>query len=252
MYFRFLPFCLLLVSQRIWAFAPVIETQVSTTTWYGDGHSVVAIDHYHYGADLNGRRGFLNEKGKLYEGSKGFILDAGAAIRRIEEGGPAGKALVSFLMQSPQTVCIVWHGVNLADIDLGAYVYWNPLDTCSAPDERGDSLRPAYIGLAHELAHISDVWMGTVNRGTWMTREDENGNLIRIPYAELYATRVENKIRSENGIPLRVAYASVRDGADRDMATLIIRPGTRESLYYDCAGRTNYRPLRRRSVAERY
>jgi hypothetical protein len=76
--------------------------------------------------------------------------------------------------------------------------------------------------------------------------------LIKVPYAELYATHIENKIRAENGIALRVSYATAGSDADRDLASLLIRPGTRESLYYNSTGHTDYRPLRRREEGERY
>jgi hypothetical protein len=85
----------------------------------------------------------------------------------------------------------------------------------------------------------------------------EKDQLVEVPYAELYATHIENKIRAENGIPLRVSYGSGIFGPESvrhfvDAASLLLRPGTRQSLYYNCHGYTTYHKLTRREQPETY
>lgn len=71
-----------------------------------------------------------------------------------------------------------------------------------------------------------------------------------MPYAELYATHIENLIRAENGLALRISYAIYE--ARKDVSSFLLKPGTRQSLYFDCQGHTHYRPLRKGERPEIY
>ncbi|TDX01975.1 M91 family zinc metallopeptidase [Dinghuibacter silviterrae] len=241
-------FALLLVA----APRPVIETTVKVRKVFSDGTSVIQSTVYHYDY---GR--FLDSLGRPYAGDDTFVLRLTRALREIEEGGPTGRDLVASLEQDPRSTQIAYGYLNEADMDRGEYVHWDPNGTLSAPDQAGYTHRPAFIGLAHELAHIYDVWRGTLNRHTWRVLPETDGVWVNVPYAELYATHIENKIRSENGIPLRMSYATAIDGDEgaqryTDRASLLIRPGTRESLYFDCEGHTSYHALRKSEMAARY
>lgn len=236
---------------------PTIETIRRVAKRSPNGTSVVLTSIYRYGVDSLGRRGFLDSEGHPYTGTDTFVFRLAEALRQIEDGGPNGHALINYLDNAPHVTQIVPAPNDEADTDHGDFIHWNPDSDRGAPDERGGNYRPAFVGLAHELAHISDVWMGTINRSTWKVLPGEEDQLIEVPYAELYATRIENKIRAENGIPLRVSYASGifnPEGARHfvDAASLLLRPGTRQSLYYNCHGYTTYHKLNKRELPETY
>jgi hypothetical protein len=148
-------------------------------------------------------------------------------------------------MSSTNNTEIAQRSMNKADEQNGSYVLWNPNGSTSAPDQKGSTQRPSYVGLGHELAHIQDVWKGTINRGTWQTGTDPNGNSYSIPNAEIYSTHMENRIRAEHGLPLRVSYGVGLNGSI-DWSTRIIRSGTSQSLFYDQNGNTNFRTLKKR------
>ena len=61
--------------------------------------------------------------------------------------------------------------------------------------------RPQYIALAHELAHIEDLWKGSFDTSTWY-----NSGNAEIYNAEKYAVYIENRIRREHNQPLRLYY----------------------------------------------
>jgi hypothetical protein len=233
-----------------------IQTRTKVLQTFPDGSSVILTTVYHFGPDGHDHDSFLDSAGHPYAGTDSFILRLTEDLRRIEAGGANGRDLIGWLEQDPRITEVARGGHNDADMDLGTYVHWDPDGTAGAPDDSGGSDRPAYIGLAHELSHIEDVWRGTVNRKIWKVLPGEGG-LIEVPYAELYATHIENLIRAENHLALRVSYASallgpggVRYFADR--ASLLLRPGTRQSLYFDCQGHTTYHTLGKREVAETY
>ena len=79
-------------------------------------------------------------------------------------------------------------------------VSWNPYNTSGGPDENGNTFREAFIGLAHELGHAHDFLDGFTNQ-TQMS-----GAPTGIRNWEYNAMHWENKIRSENNIPLRTGY----------------------------------------------
>lgn len=233
-----------------------IQTSTKVLQTSPDGSSVVLTTVYHFGPDGHGHDVFLDSAGHPYAGTDRFVLRLTEDLRRIEQGGANGRDLIGWLEQDPRITQVARGGLNDADMDLGTYVHWDPDDTAGAPDENGGSYRPAFIGLAHELSHIVDVWRGTVNRKTWKVLPGE-GDPIEVPYAELYATHIENRIRAENHLPLRVSYASLLFGPEggrrfADHASLLLRPGTRQSLYFDCQGHTTYHTLGKRAVAETY
>ncbi|WP_188347358.1 M91 family zinc metallopeptidase [Sphingobacterium cavernae] len=135
------------------------------------------------------------------------------------------------MMTSVNNVEIANGSSNRAD-ENGSYIIWNPAGRTSAPDQNGSIQRPSYVGLGHEMAHIQDVWNGTFNNGTWQTVSLQNGRTRNIKKAEIYATHIENRIRAENGLPLRISYG-VDGSGNADPSTRIIRSGTNQSLYYN-------------------
>ena len=105
---------------------------------------------------------------------------------------------------------------------LGGAVSWNPNDSKGGLDTKGNTSRPAFVGLAHELAHVWAAMNGRDRSSeTWMTFS--NGD-VRTK-SEFLATHFENQIRSENNLPLRAYYADGREGS-------LLVPGTSLSMFF--------------------
>ena len=79
--------------------------------------------------------------------------------------------MVNTLEGSSNTATIVKRTDNSSGEN---YILWNPTSTRSAPQEGSFTLRPAFIGLGHEMAHVKDVWKGTVDRGKWKYWQTRN------------------------------------------------------------------------------
>ncbi|MDH6342441.1 RHS repeat-associated protein [Parabacteroides sp. PFB2-12] len=178
---------------------------------------------YYYGQDRTGSYGFLDGGGNRYSGNELFVDELTSALNKLRSG-TNGEALVNELMNSTKNVQIV-QGKNTADLK-GNYIKWDPYSTTGGPDQAGDTKRPSYIGLGHEMAHIQDVWNGSIGRNTWVTVTGVDGKPVDIPNAEKYATHIENQLRSEHRIPLRTHYSP------RVHSTRILRSGTNQSLFY--------------------
>jgi hypothetical protein len=207
-----------------------------------NGEQTIQTNRYYYGQATNGTYGFLDNQGNLYGGDNQFIGQVSTALRNLRQGGAVGQALVDNLMTHTNNTEIAQKASNGAEMNTGAYVTWNPNGTTAAPDQTGSTIRPSYIGLGHELAHIQDIWQGTINMNTWQTVPTPNGGTQNIPNAEIYATHIENQLRAENGLSLRVSYG-VGANNSVDKATRILRRNTNQSLYYDNSGNTNYSRL---------
>lgn len=92
------------------------------------------------------------------------------------------------------------------------------------------------IGLAHEMAHVEDLWKGTLNRNIWIPASTTGSSDIF--YGEIYATHRENQIRKEWGQPLRTHYSPDATGVG-DESTRIITRGTKKSKFVDQSGNIN-------------
>ena len=204
-----------------------ITTIINTVVTNPDGTTSIQHNTYQYKQDVNGNYGFVDANGQMYSGSDQFVVNLTSALNSLQTGGSAGKSLVNNLMNNSKSVEIV-KGRNTADSN-GSFIKWNPNSTTGGMNENGTETRPSYIGLGHEMAHIQDIWNGTVDNSAWVT---VNG--INIPKSEQYATHVENLIRSENKVPLRTHYgidasSGTRLGLE---STRIIQQGTRSSIYF--------------------
>lgn len=231
-------------GDSIWV---TVNTQIANP----DGSTTLQTNRFYYGRDNQGNYGFLDPStGKLYSGDNNFLTQASNALGNLRSG-TVGKNLVDYLASSSKNTEIAYGVKNYADEKSGAYVLWNENGAPSAPDQKGNTNPPAYIGLGHELAHIQDIWQGTINRQTWRSVKDVTGNVVNITNAELYATHMENQIRAEHNIPLREFYGVTPD-RQGDPSTRIIRSNTNKSLYYDSNGNTNYQRLKRNQVPFTY
>jgi len=228
-----------------------IWASVVNTTTDANGNTNTTKSLYFYGQDSNGNYGFLDASGNIYSGNDKFVGQLTTALGDLRQGGSAGAGLVNDLMTSTNNTEVVSRGVNKADSQNGAYILWNPTGTNGGPDQKGGNTRPSFIGLGHEMAHVQDVWNVTINNNNWVTIPLPNGQTQSIPNAEIYSTHMENQIRSENNVPLRVSYGINATGG-ADPSTRIIRAGTSQSIYYNQNGVTNYSPLKRKQTPFTY
>jgi len=228
-----------------------IVVVVSTSSVDANGKQALQQNKYYYGEGTNGIFGFFDNEGNLYNGNNQFITEVTKALDNLRQGGIVGKELINYLITHTNTTQIAQMSRNNAETETGAYVLWNPKGKVAAPDQTGSVERPAYIGLGHELAHIKDVWQGTINLETWKAVPLPNGGTKDIPKAEIYATHVENQLRAENGIPLRVSYG-VGLNNSIDNTTRLLKGNTNNSLYYNQNGQTNYKRLRKKQTPFKY
>ena len=195
-----------------------------------DGSSGIQTSRYYYGQDKNGNSGFLDASGNLYSGSNTFVNQVSSALEELSSES-IGKSLVDDLASSSNNTEIAYGSRNSADEQDGSFIKWNPTKTAGGPDQSGTNTRDAFIGLSHEMAHVQDIWNGTVDRSEWV-----HG----IPRSEIYATHVENQIRSEHGVSLRTHYAFNSNGTPNASTRIINSKGT--SLFYTQTNTLNLTP----------
>ncbi|WP_245723894.1 DUF6443 domain-containing protein [Pedobacter steynii] len=178
--------------------------------------------------------GVYNKDGSKYTGAgvktnkdgttrlTGFLKKAVDGLNSIRTGGDAGKELVGNVQESKAHV-LVQEGES--NKNRGAQVFWNPSSTEGGLDVNGNRSTSSFIGLAHELSHAWD-WAedGTIDDKTWFKMSD-NRDVLN---AEKYASHWENRIRAENGLPLREFYG-IDNGAG---VGRVLLPYTRHSPNY--------------------
>ena len=199
------------------------DTIVTTLTTKIDGK--MANVNYTYRAGSDGQYGFFDSSGNKYSGNDSFMNNLSGALASLREGS-VGNELVEELMASSNVVNIANRKENGAAPN-GTYIKWNSTKIEGGLDHTGNIVRPPFIGLGHEMAHIQDVWRGTYDSSIWFTVKQKNGRIRKIQNAEKYSTHIENLLRSEHNLPLRSYYTDV----EYPEAGLLI-PNTRISLFY--------------------
>ena len=186
-------------------------------------------------ADYNNGK-LTNTDGSAYTGKvKGFLKQAVAGLDKLCAGGATGKGLVNEIVNSTQTVNITKgdNSFNAVDMATGMtnVVRWDPSNSNGGPDAALIQSRPSFIGLGHELAHAQDqVFDGKIEYGKWYlpTGESNSNNFIR--KAEIYSTHVENLLRAENNLNLRVWYGLYTDPTGVTIGEgQVLIPGTRQN-----------------------
>ena len=89
----------------------------------------------------------------------------------------------------------------------------------------GNEKSPFYVTLFHEIGHSfsSQVFNDAVTDDVWVSKSELNGLPKDISNDEVYASTVENFLRSEQGLPLRTHYANSIDGSSVSETKLIER-----------------------------
>ena len=197
---------------------------------------------------LDGVWGFYNGDNAMYSGSNEFIIQLSSALNGIMNGGEVGYGLVCELANHSNIVTIM--NSDISGADRQNQLGWNPTGVRrdgtieAVPTVEGLRNDPT-MTLGHELGHIAFNWSGEKSQ-TWfnMTVADKNGNPVQrsIPTSEIFTTHIENRLRSENNLPLRSYYGLSSTGSP--IGPRVVRRGG-SSIYYNSAGNTNYHPLKR-------
>jgi len=200
--------------------------------------------------DYQGTWGFYDNNNALYAGNNTFIGQLSGSLTGLMNGGNAGFDLVSGLANHSNVVTLMYS--DRSGVDSQNQLGWNPTGVRrdgsleAVPTTTGMSNDPM-ITLGHELGHVDFNW-NVGNSTTWfnMTVADRNGNPIQRPIStsEIHTTHIENRLRSENNLPLRTYYGI--DPSGNGIGPRIIIPSTGASRYYNSSGITNYKPLKRK------
>ncbi|WP_338063562.1 M91 family zinc metallopeptidase [Zunongwangia pacifica] len=153
---------------------------------------------------------------------KGFLKKATNALNTLSSKD-AGNSIVDELQSSTDNYSIVSSSSgNSYDPNTNTISF----DTSSKNgglNQDGNTRRPTFVGLGHELAHGVDDDRGTLNM-----RVDASFGFRN---AEKFSTHMENQIRAEHGISLRTHYG--QDANGNWQGSLLLGNGrTPESRYY--------------------
>lgn len=116
----------------------------------------------------DGTYGFYNQDGLLYEGPYSFMFDLTSSLQSLQNGW-FGKIFIADLINSSNVVMVKYGKNNSTSTDDNT-IFWNPDNTAGGLSYSRGKLyesRPAFIGLGHELAHISDAWFGSFDESPW-------------------------------------------------------------------------------------
>ena len=194
-----------------------ISISVKSTIAGTDGFSTIQTNTFIYSQTADGNYGFMDRSGQPYTGNDPFISDVTSALNTLRSGA-RGKELVDGIAKSENMLEMVRGTKNYAEPD-GTLISWDPQKNKGGIDQNGSYIRPTYIGLGHELAHIEDMWRGTYDNSTWAVEGRKE-----IHNAEKYSVHVENQLRSEHSIPLRTHYGSEK--------TRFLHPLNNSSLFF--------------------
>ncbi len=213
---------------------------------YGANNPILNIDVNGDSIQISFKTGFLglggkqtvfyntgklqDAQGNAYAGKvKGFLKQAKNALDAI--GGVAsGKSLLTQLTNSKFNFNVE-RGSNrfeansvarsqlarvapnaTAQAGSGGTIYFNPNSTTSGPNQLGNTTRPGFIGLAHELGHASMSEQGMSDLSPFNANHPD-AELARVTNDEFNAAHTENQIRSEYNLPLREWYTKDSGGA---------------------------------------
>jgi RHS repeat-associated protein len=189
----------------------------------------LGLNTYYYGMDSNGNYGFLDQNGNIYnDGNDDSVLSILTNSLNQLRSNPVGENLIDYLSSHTNSINIQGYSKDGLTSD-NKSLMWNPLGRnaityTESGIERGNSL----MSLGHELAHVKNLWQtGSL---------DMTEHALGLTGAEKYATHIENKLRAENGFPLRTYYGTVEVKASNDV--MIVPYGTslitkdRKSVFY--------------------
>jgi RHS repeat-associated protein len=150
--------------------------------------------------NYNGKNVKVDKNGNKSIG--GYLGKVTVALDKIRSGN-AGNELVGELQKNSKFITI-GEGSNSSG-GISGRVSWDPSNTTGGPNEIGSNSRPSYIGLTHELGHAFDGLDGVIDNTLL-------GALGMGTFAEYESMHWENRVRGENGLPLRTHYSNDANG----------------------------------------
>jgi hypothetical protein len=142
-------------------------------------------------------------------GSDAFVKQTLAAINLIKSK-PSGKELYNNLHDSSHIHTIIQStSGNSAEAKAdylprkgsGSIIEFDPSNWSGGKDEKGSTIRPPFVGLAHELGHAEDIDRGTVSFD-WGNPSKKGTT----PPIETNSMKRENQIRNEHKVTPRSSF----------------------------------------------
>jgi hypothetical protein len=99
----------------------------------------------------------------------------------------------------------------------GGTIYWNPGSKLGGPNVAGNSGRPSFVGLAHEMFHARDANTGLrhpISDMALLGGHVYSATANEILKSDWSAVYQENQLRNEAGLPLRQLYKRSGVAAD--------------------------------------
>lgn len=100
-----------------------------------------------------------------------------------------------------------YKGLNSATLD-GSTVFTAFKQDVTLDTTSGSKQSPFHVTLFHELGHSfsNQVFDNNILRSEWTTIPQESGDR-KIPKSEVYSSTIENVLRAEQNLPLRLNYS---------------------------------------------
>ena len=96
--------------------------------------------------------------------------------------------------------------INTLSPGSGGTISYDPMSFNGGFNESGDTYRPSFIGLGHELGHAHDAMLGLRVPYLGETENHYPNLFMGVPINDWSAVYWENQIRQEHNIPLRTHY----------------------------------------------
>lgn len=186
--------------------------------------------------NIDNQWGFYDAENNIYSGGLEYIHEYSNALKSLIET-ETGYDLVTKLANDDEFDVYLYSKSSLGNkySPEGKYINWIYNDYCTnnIPTESGPQ-KNKITSLGHELAHA----VFQQNGGDWKTTWEPFPNHF-VSISEIYTTHIENKIRSELGLPLRTHYLADEYGYGVGECLLI----DGKSLFYDVNEQTNFRKI---------
>ncbi len=153
-----------------------------------------------------------------------FVLEMIAALDCLEKSGKTGKGMIDAFSGDEKNVTFEYNeGKGAKANHLTGIISLDPIFANKSWTTEGYIDAPLFVILGHEMEHISSK--NSSNSEMWYKPGVTKG--------EIGASHIENKIRSESGLPLRTHYGGNSNGAF-DESRLIDLQGN--SIYFNRSG----------------
>jgi RHS repeat-associated protein len=146
-------------------------------------------------------------------GDPTFIQRMNNDISMISQGS-GGKVLIEKLQATPNIIYLMQHADGAGNQTqgdpsgisanggrgTGSNVRIDLTQTTGGKDANGNSIRPEYVGVAHELGHARAIDQGV------QSYDKGKGTPGTTPPSEIHSMANENMVRQEHNVPIRPSY----------------------------------------------